>query len=62
MELVVSVVDHKYVPFGKFALAFNVATSPKQIVVFEVDATGIGFTNTVELAVSVQPCKLYITV
>jgi len=55
MELVVSVVDHKYVPLGKFALAFKVATSPKQIVVFEVDATGIGFTTTVALAVSVHP-------
>ena len=58
MELVVSLVDHKYVPFGKLALAFKAATSPKQMVVFEVDATGIGLTTTVALAVSVQPCKL----
>lgn len=49
-------------PFGKFALAFKVATSPKQIVVFEVEATGIGFTKTVALAVSAHPCRLYITV
>jgi hypothetical protein len=55
---VVSPVDHKYVPFGKFAFAFNVAMSPKQMVVLDVDATGIGLTRTVELAVPVHPCKV----
>ena len=58
IELVVSPVDHKYVPFGKFAFALRVAMSPKHMVVLEVDATGIGFTRTVELAVPVHPCKV----
>ena len=58
MVSLVSVVDHKKVPFGKLALAMRLMTSPKHITALLVVATGIGFTNTVAEVVSWQPRRL----